>query len=300
MRRLLFLIPLIAASCGTVATFTLGNPLQVDRLGETVEIPLDSLPGFVPGKTVLQSPWERTVPYQITHDRKLVFLTYLRAGRSETYKLRTGRPVEGVTLACGSHRPDRLDDIIWENDLSGYRIYGPAFKKAGHKGYGYDVFTKSTPLPVMTDRFDKALYGHPKLSFHEDHGDGMDAFGVGPTLGCGGSALMDGWDPIAPNGWASHEILDNGPFRFTLRVTFSPFEFQGRQVTETRLVSISAGDLLNKVTLSYEGLDASATFGAGIVIHPENAEPNKAWRVFLAHGTVISADLGDHNFGKNG
>ena len=107
-----------------------------------------------------------------------------------------------------------MDDFIWENDKAGYRTYGPAMQKQGERVFGYDVFTKSVERPVMKDRFDKALYGNPKISFHIDHGDGMDAYGVGPILGCGADALVLENGLVYPWCWTDYEILESGPLRF--------------------------------------------------------------------------------------
>ena len=37
------------------------------------------------------------------------------------------------------------------------RAYGPALQATGEKAYGYDVFTKRVPEPVVEDRYDGEL-----------------------------------------------------------------------------------------------------------------------------------------------
>ncbi|MBR3074647.1 MAG: DUF4861 family protein [Bacteroidales bacterium] len=106
----------------------------------------------------------------------------------------------GTLVACGEIRADRLDDLIWENEYSGYRAFGPALQARGETAYGYDVFTKSVARPVMHERYEKAL-GPERLSFHHDHGDGMDSYGVGPTPGCGTAALVDTAGIVYPWCW---------------------------------------------------------------------------------------------------
>lgn len=54
------------------------------------------------------------------------------------------------------------------------------------------------------------------ISYHIDHGYGMDCYAVGPTLGCGTAALMAGDTIIYPYCYRTQEILDNGPLRFTV------------------------------------------------------------------------------------
>ena len=58
------------------------------------------------------------------------------------------------------------------------------------------------------------------ISYHIDHGYGMDCYAVGPTLGCGTAALMQGDTIIYPYCYRTQEILDNGPLRFTVKLEF--------------------------------------------------------------------------------
>lgn len=37
--------------------------------------------------------------------------------------------------------PERLDDIVIENDRTGYRFYGPALQRKGERGYGIEDVT---------------------------------------------------------------------------------------------------------------------------------------------------------------
>ena len=116
-------------------------------------------------------------------------------------------PVDVEVRACGRQYPERLDDMAWENDLVGFRAYGPALQARGERGFGYDLFTKrGTAAPVLEDMYAKELDADswkqvnelrktdPKaadelvrtFSYHIDHGYGMDCYAVGPTLGAGG------------------------------------------------------------------------------------------------------------------
>lgn len=194
----------------------------------------------------------------------------------------------------GEIRPDRKDDLIWENEFSGYRAFGPALQAAGEKAYGYDVFTKSVSYPVMHNRFDKAL-GPEHISFHKDHGDGMDVYGVGPTLGCGTAALIDSSVIVYPWCWKKADILENGPSRFQVRLTYPPVIVRGKEVIEHRLITLDAGKRLNRVDVSYDGLELPCPIVVGIVVHAENPE---GW--YCDDRVIAVADLGDRNIGENG
>ena len=52
------------------------------------------------------------------------------------------------------------------------------------------------------------------ISYHIDHGNGMDCYAVGPTLGGGTAALMPDSAIVYPYCYKDYEILDNGPLRF--------------------------------------------------------------------------------------
>lgn len=66
------------------------------------------------------------IPSQLTHDSMLVFMATVPAGKSGTYtvmpsdSMRVYDPVTG-----GNIYERRLDDLVWENDLVGFRAYGP-------------------------------------------------------------------------------------------------------------------------------------------------------------------------------
>jgi hypothetical protein len=195
---------------------------------------------------------------------------------------------------CGEIRPDRKDDLVWENEYSGYRAFGPALQAKGERAFGYDIFTKSVTYPVLHDRYEKAL-GPERISFHLDHGDGMDSYGVGPTLGCGTAALVDSSGIVYPWCWKDAEILKNGPRRFQVRLTYPAVIVNGREVTEHRLITLDRGKRLNRVDIVYDGLDAPCPIVVGIVVHAENPD---GW---FADGKVLAvADLGDRNIGENG
>ena len=195
---------------------------------------------------------------------------------------------------CGEIRPDRMDDLAWENEYSGYRAFGPYLKKKGDPSYGYDIFTKSVTWPVLHDRYDKSL-GPEKISYHIDHGDGMDAFAVGPTLGCGTAALVDHSGIVYPWCWEEAEIIENGPKRFRVQLTYSPIMVDGQEVIEHRLITLDSGSRLNRVDITYDGLDRKYPIVVGIVVHEENPT------AYFANDTVIAtADLGDRNIGQNG
>jgi hypothetical protein len=288
---------LSSAACTNVYKVEVSDSSGSDRNGEMAVIPLKDIPNAVGQSFIVKDGANQEIPYQITHDSLLIFQADVSANGTSTYKIVKGSPMQYDTLACGMYRPDRKDDFIWENDKSGYRTYGPALQASGERAFGYDVFTKSVSFPVMKARFDSALYAKNKLNFHLDHGNGMDSYGVGPTLGCGTTALVKNGELVYPWAWTSYEILDNGPLRFSIRLKYSPVAVNGKEVVETRTITLDAGSYLNHAVVSYDGLVASGmdTLAVGIVVHKENPDAYRSSERYMAY-----ADLGDRNIGQNG
>ena len=298
MKKVLILIAaaiqFILSGCGGILKVTVNNPSETDRFAELVEISLDEVNaklGLKEGQTFVITSSEAETPYQVTHDNKVVFPVQLKAGETVEFTFRKGVPSEITAKVRGDHYPKRVDDICWENDLVGFRVYG--FKEDNPSGY--DIFTKkNTDLPVIPEMYRKALdpelkkiekeikkeFGkdsaarfHNERSFHIDHGYGADFYAVGPTLGAGTTALLDGEDIIYPFCYDKFEILDNGPLRFTLKLTFRPFKIgECENVTETRIISIDLGSRFTKTVVSFEGLDGAKPIVSGIVVQDKDGK----------------------------
>ncbi len=136
------------------------------------------------------------------------------------------------------------------------------------------------------------------ISYHVDHGDGMDCYSVGATLGGGTTALMVGDSIVYPYCWAQGEVLDNGPLRFTTRLTYKPTTIDGMaNVTETRIISLDAGSHLNKTVITYSNITKPTQLVSGIVIHKENRE---GYFTDARKGIIAYADSTDNPRNGNG
>lgn len=273
---------LAGCSSQDMRVISVHNALPVDRTDEMVEVDLDlleCLDGLVQNSFFLTDEEGTQVPYQLTYDRKLLFPATVAPGATARYCLHKGIPAKVDTVACGRYYAERADDIAWENDKAAYRAYGPALQRRGERAYGYDVFTKSVPYPVVEERYKRELnpdaWAEIKelqaagkkqeadsliriISYHVDHGNGMDCYSVGPTLGGGTAALMVDSALVYPYCYKEYEILDNGPLRFTVKLVFHP-QVVGRDssVVETRIISLDKGTYFNRTQVSYSGLSAS-------------------------------------------
>ena len=286
--------------CGNpqTVTVTVTNPLDAERTGEMIEVPaaqvFQSLNLPDTAHVIVCNAQAQEIPYQLTHDGKLIFPVSVSAKGTEAYTIRQGTPAETDTVAYGRHYPERLDDIAWENDRAAYRAYGPALQQKGEQAYGYDVFTKNTDRLVVEDRYamelDTAAWAKinalrkagkkqeadelvRQISYHVDHGNGMDCYAVGPTLGGGTSALMPDSAIVYPYCYKEYEILDNGPLRFTVKLTFNPLTIgNDTDVVETRIIRLDKGSQLNQTTVTYANLSQPTPVAGGIVLHAANAE----------------------------
>ena len=110
-------------------------------------------------------------------------------------------------------------------------------------------------------------------SFHLDHGNGLDPYRVGATLGLGAPSLMVGKNQVLPYCYKDYRILDNGPLRFTVELTYNPSTVGNmKNVVEHRIISLDKGSNFNKMTVWYNGLTTPTDFATGFPIHEEDTE----------------------------
>ena len=303
-------------------TVTVTNSLALERAGEMVEVPMSDVTAKLQladtAQIVVLNEDGQQVPYQVTYDEKVVFPATVKANGTATYTIQSGTPEPYNVIACGRYYPERLDDVAWENDLGGYRAYGPALQKRGERGFGYDLFTKyNTTEPILESLYAEELDKEkrakiaelkktdPKaaaelqnaISYHIDHGYGMDCYAVGPTLGCGTAALMAGDTIIYPYCYRTQEILDNGPLRFTVKLEFNPLTVRGdSNVVEMRVITLDAGSYLNKTVVLYTNLKEAMPVTTGIVLR----EPDGVVTADAANGYITYVDPTTDRSGGNG
>ncbi len=301
---LFFAVILIFMACEQkkAVTVTISNPLAMDRSNEMIEVPVAEISHLLnlpaDGQFIIQNDLGEEISYQVTYDNKVIFAASVAASGDASYTIRQGIPQEVPVIACGRHYPERVDDIAWENDLVAFRTYGPALQRSGEKAFGYDVWTKrGTTAPVVEERYELELNPETKLSYHVDHGNGLDCYKVGPTLGGGTSALLADGEIVYPYCYNTYEILDNGPLRFTVKLTYNPLVVKNdSNVIETRLISLDAGSHLNKTVIRYDGLGAITPVATGIVLH----EPDGQIAANASNGYITYVDPTDNPRVDNG
>ena len=281
-------------------TLEVSNPSGEYR-EQVVEIPLDSVlqrVGATADSLRVLDAAGLDVPYQLTYDGKLLIGAAVRAGGTARFTVRKGIPPYKFEKLCqGGLHPERKDDFAWENDRGCYRVYGPALERTGERSYGIDVWTKNTPEPVVNDRYYiedvvtipriDSIYRnnwakrdsiYRTISYHYDHGQGLDPYRVGASLGCGAPALMVGDSIVMPYCFEHYEVLDEGPLRFSVRLEQSPRMVCGVRVCENRVITLDKGSNFCKMDVWYEGYSRlskatdNLTICSGVVLQPEDRE----------------------------
>lgn len=278
-----------ATACtGKSVEVTVTNDSETDRNGELVEIYREHVQTKLRTyeSLVVLDESGAQVPYQLTNDGTILFPVSVKAGEEAVFTIKEGMPETADTVCCGAVYPKRLDDLAFENDRMGWRVYGPGSQQRNYKLYGYDLWSKRTEQPVLAKFYDmdrrlneqKAELGkegkkmsweeEQKLSYHVDHGEGCDYYAVGPTLGAGTAAFISPstGEMIYPWCYKTCEILDNGPLRFTARLTYD-LVVSDVEVRETRLLSLDKGSQMVKCTVWYTNIFSQLPLAAGVVMH---------------------------------
>jgi len=251
-------------------------------------------------------------PYQLTSDGKLLLQVFLAPQASSTFTITTGEPADYRLDVNGRIYPNREDDLTWENDKNAWRFYGPKMHNKGVSGF--DIFTKNVTYPIQDQLYQNELtsYGvneklkkanrggewaqiHRDLyTYHRDKGQGMDAYTVGATLGAGAPALMKGNELMLPDVYERAEIMDNGPLRFTVKLTM----YEQNDIRESRLIQQDKGTHLAKIHVTYEGDDVkNYNVCAGIAVHGTQPE---AYVINKKQNYITYADALDTPKGQNG
>ena len=234
----------------------------------------------------IKNAFGQEITYQKTYDGKLLLYVAVQPGNEAVFTITKDEPSSFKSYVMGECYPERADDITWENDLGIYRVYGPALQRSGERSFGTDVWVKNTPELVVEQRYRMHMWGvgqrdslkrigqpeeankiYVATSFHHDHGQGLDCYGVGASLGCGAPALMRDSALLFPYCYKTYRILDNGPLRFTVELTYNT---TADGVTEHRLISLDRGSHFNRMTVWYDGINKPSALATGVVLHSED------------------------------
>ena len=278
------------------------NPLDVARTEEIVDLPLNEVLRHVHTKeadqiVVVDDATKQRQPSQTYSTTGMApdrFLVLVKVPADATLHLmfqREAHPAPVEPLVFGREAPERKDDFAWENQLVAYRVYGPALQATGEIASGIDVWSKRVPNFVIDTFYKRDAEGqrtkNKALSYHKDNGQGLDSYEVGPSRGCGGTAVLADGKLFPSKNYTALKQLSTGPIRFSFEVTYAPWSADGDgngvEVTETKRITLDAGSRLNRIdsTYTFAG-DKTIDVAAGLAVH-KGADPAQ-----LEDGRVLS------------
>lgn len=272
------------ADAADAATVSATNPADIACPADTVTVNWADLAHLLPPKTradrvvVTDSAGKLVVCQPIFfHGQKqgadeLVFQSDFAPGETKTFTVEPGQPAPYEPHVYGRWVPEREDDFGWENDKIAYRIYGPKLEIDEPAGSGVDVWPKRTSRLVINKWYQLAQSINGGY-YHIDHGEGLDCYKVGKGQGCGGTALWIDNKRLTTgiHGWKTQKVIANGPIRLIFELTYAPIDVNGVGVSETKRVTLDAGQHFNhfQSTFTADGAPANLQVLSGIVEHQD-------------------------------
>ncbi|MBO9586237.1 MAG: DUF4861 family protein [Flavobacterium sp.] len=218
---------------------------------------------------VINSATKKQIPYQLEHRGKseiqnLLLQLDMKAKSTVRLSIQKGKPQAIAVKTFARYVPERMDDFAWENDKIAFRAYGKALEKTRDDAYGLDVWVKRTDKMVINERYKTGEY-------HTDHGNGLDYYKVGFTLGAGSMAPYIKDSIYYSGNYHRWKLLDNGPLRSTFQLEYDAWDAAGTKISCIKTISLDAGSQLNRIenVYTYTGSRAMPV-AVGISKRPEN------------------------------
>ncbi|MEP6654320.1 MAG: DUF4861 family protein [Myxococcales bacterium] len=255
------------------------NPLHIARASETIAIKFSELtqtaPNLDPTKTVVVDGEGNSLDSQLVdldQDGKadeLVFQSPFAGGETRKFVVRPGDrrpPSPEAFKVYGRFVRERHDDFAWENDRVAHRMYGPGletWKAEPLVSSGIDVWSKRVRKLVVNEWYMTDNY-------HQDGGQGADFYAVGKSRGCGGVGVWAGESLHVSRNFTTSRVLANGPLRLVFELDYAAWDAGGKQLTETKRVTLDAGKHFNRfdsVFRSEASPPAPLTVAIGVAKH---------------------------------
>lgn len=251
-------------------TIIVTNKLGIDRKGEIVEVNLSALKiSFVSKSWILKNRENKEIGYQLIYNgnkkpQSFIFQVDVKPNSSTKYILTEGKPALVKSKTFAWFVPDRKDDFAWENDFAAYRMYGPALANENPSN-GVDFWSKCTDELVVDQRYKDDLY--KGISYHIDHGKGLDFYKVAHTLGCGGIAPYTSGKLWVGNHFDHYRIIEVGPLRSVFTLIYDSLKVGKLFYKEELTITADAGSIFNKAEVKYSGPAQKMELAAGIYLH---------------------------------
>jgi hypothetical protein len=258
---------------------TVKNPIDLARASETIVLAAEAIKKALPvddirkiyvrddasGADVLAQAVD--VDDNGSFD-ELLFQTDIGAGQTKTFTLTAGARrvyTRDQFKAYGRFNRERRDDFAWENDVVAHRMYGAALETWAQEpltSSTMDVWIKRTRRLIINDWYMVDDY-------HRDLGEGADLYSAGKSRGCGGNAPWDNGKLWPSANFRNTRLLAQGPIRVMFELMYVNWDVNGRQVRETKRITLDAGQNLSRIESDYASDGAKpAQQAAGIKKQP--------------------------------
>ncbi len=263
---------------------TVSNPSDFERNGELIAISLvdNQLEGDVFLVKELDTNVEVTSQLMDNDGDgvadELIFVSNLLANASKDYAIVIGERASADSIKTFARFvPERTDDFAWENDRVAFRTYGPEAQRmveAGEPGgtlsSGIDCWLKKVDYSII-NKWYQGNIDQPGY-YHNDHGEGLDNYHVGPSRGCGGTGVMVDGKLYASKNFTGYQVLNNGPVESNFVLNYAPYAAGDRTIKETKHISIALGSNFTKYVIEVEGTD---TLTVGLTLHDKIGEVSR-------------------------
>ncbi|MGY3053738.1 unsaturated rhamnogalacturonyl hydrolase [Pedobacter sp. UYEF25] len=251
------------------------NTLAINRMAQTVEISWETIAKKnkqlnEANAIVLDALTGEQVPSQViyngsTKPQGLIFQVNIQPGTERFFNIKSGHRDNYPVKVYGRQVPERFDDFAWENDRIAFRMYGAALDSQKDNAKGIDVWSKKTSRLIVNEWYKKGDY-------HVDHGQGMDGYDVGISLGAGNSTpFIDGKFVFSSN-YNVYKVVDQGPIRFTFDLVYNAWDVNGEKVSQRKRISLDAGSSLNQIVDNYQFSSKKLPIATGLTKHNDDGK----------------------------
>lgn len=266
-------------------SFEVKNDLNIDREFETVEIDISTIASEKIANLVILDDKNNQITSQIVDtdlDGKkdvILFQPKIEANATKHFKLSiSDEKRDSIIDYCYSRFvPERTDDYTWENNRVGFRTFGPVAQKMiedGVKGgtlsSGIDAWLKRVEYPIINTWYKRNDV--KKGAYHKDHGEGLDNFHVGVSRGVGGTAVKVDTSYYFSRNFTSYKTITTGPLRTSFMLTYATWDAAGKQIEETKHISLDYGQNLSRFEIDVKGTE---TISAGLTLHKKKGVANQ-------------------------
>lgn len=245
-------------SQSSVVKVTAKNELAIGRMNQTIEVPLSQLK-FAGWNNManlhVKSDAGRELVFQLVSgsaiDSKLIFQSDFGPNEELVFYVSKGTPHFYPTSAYktyGRFVRERFDDFAWENDRIAMRSYGPALRNANPGALtssAVDIWSKKTDKLIINEWYMKNHY-------HNDSGEGADLYQSGTSRGVGGDGIWANEKLWVATNYTNSKVFSSGPLRICFQLDHDPYQADNVTISETRFISLDAGQNLNHFIVKYD------------------------------------------------